>query len=479
MTQPHDQLGLLLNALTEGPLNADQRAQLNALLRDDPALIDAYLDHLTLHSLLRAEHSMALPIALTETQTPATSSLPKPTLKPHPGRSVWYAAAALIAMALTAWFAINFKPQTQNHKPPSVAIATVTDVRGDVVFASDPLMPGDEIVAQTIRTSTGTVNLLLRSGASVNLNGPAEMQLISPMHVSVQRGQASFDCPHTATGFTVDMPDGSRVVDLGTRFDIDITGPRSTSVWVLEGAVEVQLPSGVRRRLVAGHEASLVGGMIEHVTAHQIDPVVTLEPTADTYVRLGEPETNFNNARDLVIKNAGSSATTRKGYLQFDIGAAHRFVHEAELKLQVRHNDSGGGDPTPNALQFTVFGLLDRDDAAPDFATLTWLNAPASVADSNALDPSRVVPLGSLNVPAHNASAEPVVVRLASRPLAQFIHNDRDGRITLIITRVDEDGGWNSSFHARESTTGLAPTLTLFNTPANSDLPSIDKEISR
>jgi hypothetical protein len=342
------------------------------------------------------------------------------------------------------------------------------------------LTPGDEIAAQTIATSTGSVNLLLASGTSVDLAGPAELHLVSPMHVSLQRGQAGFDCPHGAIGFTVEMPGGSRVVDLGTRFEVDVTGPRAASVLVLEGMVELQLPGGGRFTLATGHEASLVGGVVERVITHHVQPVVQLAAEADTYVRLGMPAENHHADQELVIKNAGSAATTRKGYLRFDTGDSHHFVRDAELKLQVRHNDSGDGDPAPNALHFAVYGLLETGDAPPpDVDAMTWLTAPASDPAGNGLDPAQTVLLGTLAVPAVDPRAEPIVVSLTSPALARFIRGDRDGAVTFILTRVEQDGRWNSSFHSRESAAGLAPTLTLHNTALSSELSTPDKEISR
>lgn len=77
----------------------------------------------------------------------------------------------------------------------------------------------------------------------MEVTGPAELDLFTPMHLRVLRGSVTADIGDGLKGFVIDTPE-ARVVDLGTRFAVSAGGANGTQVAVLDGKVEVYESSG-------------------------------------------------------------------------------------------------------------------------------------------------------------------------------------------------------------------------------------------
>ncbi len=139
--------------------------------------------------------------------------------------------------------------------------------------------------------------------------------------------------------------------------------------------------------LAAGHCAAAV------ITTAQGDG-------ADTFIQLGSAGSNFGAAGQVVIKDAGGSGTTRKGYLRFDLSAETGAFLDAELLLDVVLNNSSGANPPPNEYTVRVYGLNDgHPDEGWGESTITWNNAPANVTSNNLIGEGATF-LGRFTVPA-------------------------------------------------------------------------------
>jgi len=171
---------------------------------------------------------------------------------------VYVAAAAVIALALTAWIVYWSEPQPVVSDaviaPQPLASVATTD---EVVWASDPLVPGQDIAPQTIRMVSGRVEFVLKSGALMRLSGPSVLTIDDAKRVSLVRGQAMFPCPEPAHGFTVALPGGYQVMDLGTQFVIRVEADGSSKLAVLDGRVEVRDRADRTITLAAGQRCSL------------------------------------------------------------------------------------------------------------------------------------------------------------------------------------------------------------------------------
>jgi hypothetical protein len=184
---------------------------------------------------------------------------------------------------------------------------------------------------------------------------------------------------------------------------------------------------------------------------------------ADSYVRKGSATTNFGNATSILTKNNGTSGTTRKGYLRFELPTLFGGVLDAALNMEVTTNNQGGGGTTPQNQTVNVWGLNDLDPGELwDESGITWNNAPANLTGGNGIDSSVADFLGSFDVPNHpETDSKPIEVMFSSQDLIDFINADTNGVVTLILQRQNSQGSWNLAFASGENFDLMPPTLTL------------------
>ncbi len=193
----------------------------------------------------------------------------------------WLAIAA--ALALLAALVMTL-PKLQNSKlanhgstPPTqeivksplgtteVAIITLSDMAigpaGAIYQRGDRMYPG------ILKIDTGVLQMRFLSGATVTLQGPAEMDLRSEKAAAVLMGLVVADVPPVAQGFTL-VSGGWRAVDRGTVFGIDARNPDHTEVHVLKGkvdmhrgdqaALDMTLTTGQAMRIDSGVKSSIM-----------------------------------------------------------------------------------------------------------------------------------------------------------------------------------------------------------------------------
>src|SRR6185503_16263434 len=98
-----------------------------------------------------------------------------------------------------------------------------------------PLDPG------WLKLKGGLVQIVLYSGARLVVEGPAELELISPNHALCRLGKITAEVPPEARGFQLETPQGL-ITDLGTAFGVEVK-ERSTEIHVFKGLVSLQ-PKG-------------------------------------------------------------------------------------------------------------------------------------------------------------------------------------------------------------------------------------------
>jgi len=186
-------------------------------------------------------------------------------------RPFWrYAAAVLVVIAGVYIYQRTKTPallsqekRFKNDLQPGHHRATLILANGSEVVMTDPLAslkiketagPGE--VHITTRKGE-TYSLVLSDGTKVWLNSSSTLSCPAVFSDSQRRveinGEAYFEVRHDAKKpFSVKLPDGSLVRDLGTRFNIHAYGDEKTiRTTVLEGSVLVE---------AKGHELSLIPG---------------------------------------------------------------------------------------------------------------------------------------------------------------------------------------------------------------------------
>jgi len=99
---------------------------------------------------------------------------------------------------------------------------------------------------------SGLAQIEFFSGASVIVEGPAKLDLLSEWKVICRSGRLLVSVPEPARGFAVETRD-YRAVDLGTEFALSVNHDGKSEVHVLDGEVRLDDASGAEiRRLTTG-----------------------------------------------------------------------------------------------------------------------------------------------------------------------------------------------------------------------------------
>lgn len=454
-------------------LDETGQAELQALLKDHPELMDELAASLSLEASLRHDARLIHDLA--------AASPPPNEARRHRPVAFWFtAAAALLACGLLAYQ--YSRPVPSTGLP---AIATLVKSTGCKWAASTlPTAEGSRVAAGTYELVEGLATLKFDSGAEVVLEAPATLELIDAMNCRLRSGTLVSDVPPEAIGFTVDTLK-ARVVDYGTRFGVSTSADGEYTVQVLTGRVEVEDHAETKRHsLTAGQ--NLDRGLLKQ----KINPAATpAEPNRwqpDRIVNDGEGwqllSTAYGRGKDSYIQspdgalNYGQEAflrvkhTTiqphlnRKGYLTFDLARyqSQRFAG-SELQLAIEPSDLGFATLVPDS-RFIVFGLTDETGDLWQETTLTALNAPAhqpSQPEANLPQPGKVVRLGDFTI-AQGISRGTCTI--GGPALVDFLHADTNGLVTFILCRETDEtarAGLVHAFATKESGRNTPPLLRL------------------
>lgn len=111
----------------------------------------------------------------------------------------------------------------------------------DAKWTEKVVRRGDSLAAGTWRLEEGKAELEFYSGASVILEAPVVLEIISDKRGRLLEGKLRAEVPHQAHGFTVITPE-VELVDVGTSFGIEVESGEGTNVHVFEGEVELYRP---------------------------------------------------------------------------------------------------------------------------------------------------------------------------------------------------------------------------------------------
>ena len=130
---------------------------------------------------------------------------------------------------------------------------------------------GDTIPPSVLRLKSGLAQIEFYSGASLLLEGPAELQLISADQCFCRKGKCRVVVPRSAQGFTVLSAD-IEMIDLGTEFGVEVTPQRETQVHVFDGKVELYPPDTQR---TAENRIELLAGTGRRIErSGELSPIV-------------------------------------------------------------------------------------------------------------------------------------------------------------------------------------------------------------
>jgi hypothetical protein len=290
MTRPFQEfaeLRTLLDALCEESISAEQLRRLEELVLAHPEAEAYYVQYMSLFADLsrhfavqpaRPEVSLrervgAAPDIKTRGQgdqetrrqagregKPVSSRFRLPLSPRWVASLAALAAGVLLAVALWPRLSVGPPPAEQPGEPTDNTVAVLLRARGAewegtglAARAGAPLPPG------RLCLKAGLVHIEFYSGATVILEGPAELELISSNAAYCARGKLRATVPPQAQGFTIRTPKLD-LVDQGTEFGLQVGAGDQTEVHVFQGKVELYGP-GPDRQAAAAKELTTGQGV--------------------------------------------------------------------------------------------------------------------------------------------------------------------------------------------------------------------------
>lgn len=237
----------LTSSLLDGTLNDSGKTELNDLLRGDPDACERYLDLTESHAALLHDHvgDDLLP------------DLPEKVVAfPSPRKArpwIWAAAAAVILLLGNAAILNFIRPGATMEPQMAGDWVAVVSHAVDPVFAEASQSPveGDALAAGPIHLESGLVQIEFFSGASVIVEGPAQLDLKSSWLIECQRGRLRTFVPEPAQGFTILTPE-YQAVDLGTEFALSVNEDGHSELHVVDGEVRIDDFTGQKIQLLEG-----------------------------------------------------------------------------------------------------------------------------------------------------------------------------------------------------------------------------------
>lgn len=299
------ELESLLLDWENGELDDAGIERVREILRNDAEARTFYLQHQMIGAALCLEGDAGLMPLVSETLSPVecrpcVSKTQGRSTRPRKATRLWVAIAVglLFCVAIGRLAYLEFvvapddgvelavEPSKVTHpqsEPVTQGVALVTnlvDVEWNAQQESAEV--GDALAPGRFAFDSGLAQIEFFCGATVIVEGPAEIELVTPMLARVHSGRLCAHVPPAARGFSMEVAD-MRVVDLGTEFGLAVTS-EGADVQVFDGEIELHHADNPSRLLTAGEAIarSKDGDLHEaDVTPEKFVDIATFEAQAN------------------------------------------------------------------------------------------------------------------------------------------------------------------------------------------------------
>jgi hypothetical protein len=271
-----DELRTLLDALCEETITPDQVRRLEEIVLQHPEAEGYYVQYMSLvaelgrHFADRSGQSNESLRARVESAQPAASV---PPVSPQHARTRHWVLLGLATIAAAILLAIGLwpRPIILTPKQSTLAASERDDDTVAVLHRTHnaewedtgmPTRPGSPLPPGRLVLKSGYAHLEFYNGATVILEGPAELRLISRSQAFCERGKLRATVPPQAHGFAIGSP-SMDLIDRGTEFGLAVGGDK-TDVHVFQGRVDVYDPGAKSKakpmqEVMGGHGVSRKG----------------------------------------------------------------------------------------------------------------------------------------------------------------------------------------------------------------------------
>ncbi|MEM9281356.1 MAG: DNRLRE domain-containing protein [Verrucomicrobiota bacterium] len=465
-TESKDRLLELAHAQIEEQIGDEEIQELESLLDASPEARRIYTDFMHDHASLHWEH-----VANSSGDNITDLSDWRPSRLPSLPQTL-VAAAIISLLAL-----VIVRPSSA---PPTFATMEATEA-ASWQSGSLPTADGSRLGKGNLNLAEGLATVIFDSGATVILEGPAQLEIEDAMNCILRSGTAVAEVEESAQGFRIETP-RANVIDHGTRFAVNVDPVSgATMTQVFDGLVEVELATtqesielkGGERTFVAGENLGDIDSGAEELTRNEAtsgsafgDGWIKLSTDAgsgtDGYVWGGTPNDHVSDELLLIKNGTGAQAPHRKAYLRFDLTQLpSRRIAEAQLHLQFTPTGWGLASMVDDSV-FEVLGIVDDSLDQWAYPSMNWANAPASdTASGDRMDPDKTVSLGTFTVP---RGVQRGSFHLSGEPLREFLKHDQNRLATLVVVRKTVEnnrGGLVHAFASKRHPTLPAPMLSV------------------
>ena len=253
----------LFSGLCDGTLNATEHSRLQAILKADASAREEYLEYIELHLDLKRlttpagdlpPNSDRMVQAILEsppwrqTSEPQTQTSSFKYRQSRHGAWLWSGLSATVAATIVLtlgqiWLARNISngPDllADNSKSTIVSKVRLTQISSTRFFGeANPDLQSIVPFGRDYVLSEGIIELSFPNGATTIIESPAIFEVVDDNKLMMKTGICSVHAPEGAQGFRVDTP-MANVVDLGTRFVLNVNQSGETKVYVVEGEADV------------------------------------------------------------------------------------------------------------------------------------------------------------------------------------------------------------------------------------------------
>ena len=204
-------------------------------MRDNAETQQRYLAFIDLHVGLRKLVVSGKALAAGVSNRPAASALPLTNVATKRLAAIVSLVALLLVVASVS---LVVRPRGADVAMPE--LVRLTQSTGSEFFGQAvPAVGGTLEYGREYALTSGMVELRFPNGAEVILESPSVIEIAARDRLVVKVGACSVHAPPGAEGFRVETPHAG-VVDLRTRFSVNVNDVGETDVQVVEGAADVQ-----------------------------------------------------------------------------------------------------------------------------------------------------------------------------------------------------------------------------------------------
>ncbi|MEM9158212.1 MAG: LamG-like jellyroll fold domain-containing protein [Verrucomicrobiota bacterium] len=150
-------------------------------------------------------------------------------------QAVWGAIAACLcaALGLTWWWGGASSGSSKTYARVISLESALWSVGGG------QLAIDDRLGAMPVELERGYAQLRFDHGTLLLVEGPAKFSILDDKYVKFEYGRAVANVPEAGHGFVIESPD-AEIVDLGTKFGVDVREEGETEVHVMQGKVKAR-----------------------------------------------------------------------------------------------------------------------------------------------------------------------------------------------------------------------------------------------